>query len=55
MLNSDDLINKVKIYNKFLNHEKLLKAYDFAIKAHSNQKRASETLILFILLKSQIF
>ena len=41
MLNSDDLINKVKIYNKFLNHEKLLKAYDFAIKAHSNQKRAS--------------
>ena len=41
MLNSDDLINKVKIYNKFLNHEKLLKAYDFAIKAHSHQKRAS--------------
>jgi GTP diphosphokinase / guanosine-3',5'-bis(diphosphate) 3'-diphosphatase len=41
MLNSDDLINKVKIYNKFLNHEKLLKAYDFAIKAHSNQKRSS--------------
>ena len=41
MLNSDDLINKVKVYNKFLNHEKLLKAYDFAIKAHSNQKRAS--------------
>ena len=41
MLNSDDLINKVKIYNKFLNHEKLLKAYDFAIKAHSNQQRAS--------------
>src|SRR6056300_1372253 len=41
MLNSDNLINKVKIYNKFLNHEKLLKAYDFAIKAHSNQKRAS--------------
>ena len=41
MLNSDDLINKVKVYNKFLNHEKLLKAYDFAVKAHSNQKRAS--------------
>ena len=30
MLNSDDLINKVKIYNKFLNPEKLNKAYDFA-------------------------
>ena len=41
MLNSDDLINKVKVYNKFLNHEKLLKAYDFAVKVHSNQKRAS--------------
>ena len=41
MLNSEDLINKVKVYNKFLNPEKLNKAYDFAIKAHSNQKRAS--------------
>ena len=26
MLNSEDLINKVKIYNKFLNLEKLLTA-----------------------------
>ena len=41
MLNSEDLINKVKIYNKFLNPEKLSKAYNFAVKAHSNQKRAS--------------
>jgi len=41
MLNSEDLINKVKIYNKFLNPERLNKAYDFAVKAHSNQKRAS--------------
>ncbi len=41
MLNSEDLINKVKIYNKFLNPEKLNKAYDFAVKAHSHQKRAS--------------
>ena len=41
MLNSEDLINKVKIYNKFLNPEKLNKAFDFAIKAHSNQKRDS--------------
>ena len=41
MLNSEDLINKVKIYNKFLNPEKLNKAFDFAIKAHSNQKRES--------------
>ena len=41
MLNSEELINKVKIYNKFLNPDKLNKAYDFAIKAHGNQKRAS--------------
>jgi len=41
MLNSRDLINKVKTYNKFLNPEKLNKAYDFAIKAHINQKRES--------------
>ena len=41
MLNSTDLINKVKVYNKFLNHERLDKAYNFAVKAHHNQKRAS--------------
>ncbi|MDA9631356.1 RelA/SpoT family protein [Candidatus Pelagibacter sp.] len=41
MLNSSDLINKVKGYNKFLNPERLDKAYNFAVKAHQNQKRAS--------------
>ena len=41
MLNSEELINKVKTYNKFFNPKKLNKAYDFAVKAHSNQKRAS--------------
>ena len=41
MLNSNDLINKVKIYNKFLNPERLDKAFNFAVKAHQNQKRAS--------------
>ena len=41
MLKSDDLINKVKIYNKFLNPETLSKAYDFAVKAHADQKRHS--------------
>jgi len=41
MLKSDDLINKVKSYNKFLNPETLNKAYQFAIKAHENQKRDS--------------
>ncbi|MDB3894681.1 RelA/SpoT family protein [Candidatus Pelagibacter sp.] len=41
MLNSNELIKKVKVYNKFLNHERLDKAYNFAVKAHKNQKRAS--------------
>ena len=41
MLNSEELIKKVKSYNKFLNPEKLNKAYDFAVKAHKNQKRYS--------------
>ena len=47
MLNSEDL-NKVKIYNKFLNPEKLNKI-DFAVKAHGNQKRPLGIHILFIL------
>ena len=41
MINSDQLINKVKSYNKFLNPKALSKAYDFALKAHENQKRHS--------------
>ncbi len=41
MLKPDDLINKVKSYNKFLNPETLNKAYYFAVKAHKNQKRHS--------------
>ena len=41
MLNSSELIDKVKSYNKFLNPETLTKAYDFALKAHQNQKRMS--------------
>tara|TARA_Y100001970_G_scaffold253373_1_gene328082 strand:+ start:3984 stop:5729 length:1746 start_codon:yes stop_codon:yes gene_type:complete len=41
MLKSDDLINKVKIYNRFLNPETLSKAYNFAVKAHADQKRHS--------------
>jgi len=41
MLNSEDLIKKVKSYNRFLNPEKLNKAFNFAVKAHKNQKRDS--------------
>ena len=39
MLKSEELINKVKSYNKFLNPETLTKAYQFALKAHRTQKR----------------
>ena len=39
MLNSEELINKVKVYNKFLNPDTLTKAYEFALKAHKHQKR----------------
>jgi len=41
MLNQEDLIKKVKNYNKFLNPETLSKAYTFALNAHRNQKRDS--------------
>ena len=41
MPNSEKLIKKIKSYNKFLNSEKLNKAYNFAVKAHINQKRYS--------------
>ncbi len=39
MLNSNELIDKVKSYNKFLDPKTLTKAYDFALKAHEKQKR----------------
>ena len=39
MLKSEELVNKVKSYNKFLNPEALTKAYNFALKAHKSQKR----------------
>ena len=41
MLNSNELIKKVKSYNKFLKPNTLNKAYNFALKAHENQKRDS--------------
>ena len=41
MLNQEDLIKKVKSYNKFLNPKTLSKAYSFALDAHKNQKRDS--------------
>ncbi len=41
MLKQEDLIKKVKNYNKFLNHDTLSKAYNFALNAHKDQKRDS--------------
>jgi len=41
MINQEDLINKVKSYNKFLDPDTLSKAYDFALKAHAHQQRSS--------------
>ena len=41
MLNHEDLIKKIKTYNRFFNPEKLSKAYNFALKAHKNQMRES--------------
>ena len=39
MLKSEELVNKVKEYNKFLNPDALTKAYNFALDAHKKQKR----------------
>ncbi len=41
MINNEELLLKVKSYNKFLNTETLTKAYNFALDAHKNQKRMS--------------
>ena len=41
MLKQEELIKKVKTYNRFLNPETLSKAYNFALQAHKNQKRDS--------------
>ena len=40
MLNREDLIKKVKNYNKFLHPEILSKAYTFALTAHKHQKES---------------
>ena len=39
MINNNELIDKIKSYNKFLNSDTLNKAYNFALNAHQNQKR----------------
>ena len=39
MINNNELLDKIKSYNKFLNSDSLNKAYNFALDAHQNQKR----------------
>ena len=47
MLNNEDLIKKVKSYNRFFDPNSLTKAYNFALKAHQNQRRdAGEPYII---------
>ena len=41
MINNEQLISKIKSYNKFLNPASLSKAYNFALSAHKNQLRNS--------------
>ena len=41
MINSEQLLSKIKSYNKFSSIEPLSKAFNFAIEAHKNQKRFS--------------
>ena len=41
MINSEQLLTKIKAYNKFSTIGPLSKAYNFALKAHKNQKRTS--------------
>jgi len=41
MINNEQLLSKIRSYNKFLNADILSKAYNFALEAHKNQKRFS--------------
>ena len=41
MINSEQLLSKIKSYNRFSSIGPLSKAYEFAIEAHKNQKRIS--------------
>ena len=43
MINNEQLLSKIKSYNKFSNIGPLNKAYNFALDAHKNQKRVSGT------------
>ena len=46
MLDQEDLIKKIKNYNRFFNPETLSKAYNFALNAHKYQKRDANNAAL---------
>ena len=41
MLNQQELLDKVKVYNNYIDENVVKKAYDFAFDVHKNQKRLS--------------
>ena len=41
MLNQQELLDKVKVYNNYIDENVVKKAYDFALDVHKNQKRLS--------------
>ena len=41
MLNQQELLDKVKVYNNYIDENVVKKAYNFAFDVHKNQKRLS--------------
>ena len=41
MLNQQELLDKVKVYNNYIDETVVKKAYNFAVDVHKNQKRLS--------------
>ena len=44
MLNQQELLDKVKVYNNYIDENVVKKAYNFAFDVHKNQKRLSGIL-----------
>ena len=46
MLNQQELLDKVKIYNNYIDENVVKKAYNFAFNVHRNQKFHQVSLLL---------
>ena len=55
MLNNEELIKKVKSYNRFFNPDALTKAYNFALEAHKTKKEMRVFHMLVIQLPLQTY